>query len=72
MSTTPIKQTDTTGRQAVCAALQEAGVSDAQIALALETSGALLEQLAAYPLDDTHNRTVRDIFERLARSGSER
>ena len=49
-------------RQTICDELRQAGISDAQVNLALETSGTLLEQLASYPLDEQHKRTVRDIF----------
>ena len=54
----------------MCEALRAAGVSEAQITLALETSGALLDQLAGYPLDDRPNRSVREIFNRLAPKGA--
>ena len=49
-------------RQTICDELRQAGISDAQVNLALETSSTLFEQLASYPLDEQHKRTVRDIF----------
>jgi len=55
-------QTDVRRRQAICDELRQAGISDSQVNLALETSSTLFEQLASYPLDEQHKRTVRDIF----------
>lgn len=63
-------QVDEMSKQAMCEALRAAGVSEAQITLALETSGALMDQLAGYPLDDRPNRSVREIFDRLAPKGA--
>ena len=63
-------QADEMSKQAMCEALRAAGVAEAQITLALETSGALLEQLARYQTDDRHNRSVREIFDRLAPKGA--
>ena len=56
-------------RQTICDELRQAGISDAQVSLALETSGTLLEQLANYPLDEQHKRTVRDIFVQYGQAG---
>ena len=56
-------------KQAVCAALYEAGVSDAQIKLALETSGALLDQLASTPVEVQQSRSVAELFARLVPAG---
>ena len=56
-------------RQTICDELRQAGISDAQVNLALETSGTLLEQLASYPLDEQHKRTVREIFMHYAQVG---
>ena len=56
-------------KRALCDALRQAGVAEAQITLALETSAVLLDQLASTPLDDRHKRTVRDIFQRYAPAG---
>tara|TARA_B100000242_G_scaffold286130_1_gene251386 strand:- start:388 stop:636 length:249 start_codon:yes stop_codon:yes gene_type:complete len=56
-------------RQIICDELRQAGISDAQVNLALETSGTLLEQLASYPLDEQHKRTVREIFMQYAQVG---
>ena len=56
-------------KRALCDALRQAGVAEAQITLALETSAVLLDQLASTPLDDRHKRTVRDIFRRYAPAG---
>ena len=56
-------------RQTICNELRQAGISDAQVNLALETSGTLLEQLASYPLDEQHKRRVRDIFMQYAHVG---
>lgn len=69
MSDKPIQKNTAADSQAVCAALQQAGVSQAQINLALETSGALLEQLAAYPLDEQHKKSVLQIFQTYAPAG---
>ena len=55
--------------QAICDELLQAGISDAQVNLALEPSGTLLEQLASYPLDEQHKRTAREIFMRYAQAG---
>ena len=68
MSDTPDNGPHAADQADLCARLAAAGVSDAQIRLALETSGTLLDQLAAYPLDDRHKRTVLQIFEAQARS----
>ena len=56
-------------KQAICAALSDAGVSDAQITLALETSGTLLDQLASTPLSGRQTKTVLELFDRLAPRG---
>ena len=45
-------------RQTICDELRQAGISDAQVNLALETSGTLLEQLASYPLDEQHKLSL--------------
>ena len=55
-------KTDGERGQAICDELRQAGISDLQVNLALETSSTLFEQLASYPLDEQHKRTVRDIF----------
>lgn len=55
--------------QTICDELRQAGISDAQVNLALETSGTLFEQLASYPLDEQHKRAVRDIFMQYAEAG---
>ena len=60
--------TDNQDKADLCEQLARAGVSDLQLHLALETSGALLEQLAATPLDERHKRSVREIFDHFARS----
>ena len=54
--------------------LQEAGVSENQIKLALETNGHLLELLASYPLDTNHRLDQKaddalvQLFEKYAAS----
>ena len=56
-------------RQTICDELRQAGISEAQVNLALETSSSLLEQLASYPLNEQHKRSVRDIFVQYAQAG---
>ena len=63
-------ETDDRRIQTICDELRQAGISDAQVNLALETSGTLLEQLASYPLDEQHKRTVRNIFVQFAQLGN--
>jgi hypothetical protein len=46
--------------------LAAAGISSAQINLALETSATLLELLASYGLDGTHKQTITEIFAKAA------
>ena len=62
-------ETDDGRIQTICDELRQAGISDAQVNLALETSGTLLEQLVSYPLDEQHKRTVRNIFVQYAQAG---
>ena len=62
-------ETDDGRIQTICDELRQAGISDAQVNLALETSGTLLEQLASYPLDEQHKRTVRNIFVQYTQAG---
>lgn len=54
---------------ALCDELRDAGVAEAQITLALETSQMLLDQLASTPLDGRHKRAVRELFQRYAPAG---
>ncbi|MBL82170.1 MAG: hypothetical protein CMM80_06465 [Rhodospirillaceae bacterium] len=60
---------DDSRRQTICDELSQAGISDAQVNLALDTNGTLLEQLSSYQLDEHHKRTVRDIFVQYAQAG---
>ena len=52
--------------QAVTERLSRAGISDAHISLALETSQNLHELLARYKLAGHRTPNIRDIFSRLA------
>jgi len=54
--------------QQITEQLFKAGVSEAQIHLAAETSGTLLELLASYPLDPYFKKSVTDIFAEYAAS----
>ncbi|MBL6605515.1 MAG: hypothetical protein ISQ23_03780 [Alphaproteobacteria bacterium] len=48
--------------------LAAAGIKQADIDLAAETSATLLDLLASYPLDERLKKSVKDIFEDAATS----
>ena len=48
--------------------LAAAGITQAEIDLAAETSATLLELLASYPLDERLKKSVKDLFEDAASS----
>jgi hypothetical protein len=48
--------------------LAAAGITQAEIDLAAETSATLLELLASYPLDERLKKSVKDLFEDAAAS----
>ena len=56
-------------RRALCDEMRAAGVTEAQITLALETSQVLLDQLASTPLDGRQKRSVRELYQHYAPAG---
>ena len=48
--------------------LAAAGITQAEIDLAAETSATLMELLASYPLDERLKKSVKDLFEDAATS----
>ena len=56
-------------KRALCDALRQAGVAEAQITLALETSQVLLDQLASTPVDGRQKRSVRELYQHYAPAG---
>lgn len=53
-------------KKCVADELAKAGVKDAQITLAIETNGTLLELLSCYQLNDNHQQTIQHIYEKAA------
>ena len=56
-------------RRALCDEMRAAGVPEAQITLAFETSEILLDQLASTPLDGRQTRSVRELYQHYAPAG---
>ncbi len=48
--------------------LAAAGITQAEVDLAADTSATLLELLASYPLDERLKKSVKDLFEDAAAS----